>query len=68
LLTISGERKQVIEENKKFRTIETRYCNFSRSFQLAETANLEGIGAEFKNGILMVTFPKKRHRVILAAR
>ncbi len=59
LLTISGERKQVTETSTKFRTIETRYGSFSRSFRLGETANAETISAEFKNGILLVTVPKK---------
>ena len=50
LLTISGERKQVAEEGIKFRTIETRYGTFSRSFRLGEATNAEAITAEFKNG------------------
>ncbi|MDZ4758842.1 MAG: Hsp20/alpha crystallin family protein [Bacteroidota bacterium] len=59
LLTISGERKQITEEKTKFRSIETRYGSFSRSFRLGETANAASISAEFKNGILLATIPKK---------
>ncbi|HXP81866.1 MAG TPA: Hsp20/alpha crystallin family protein [Verrucomicrobiae bacterium] len=60
LLTIRGERKfekSVSEEN--FLRVERTYGAFSRSFSLPNTVNAETIGAEYKNGVLTVTLPKR---------
>ena len=60
LLTIRGERKfekSVSEEN--FLRVERSYGSFSRSFSLPNTVNAEAIGAEYKNGVLTVTLPKR---------
>ena len=60
LLTIHGERKfekSVSEEN--FLRVERTYGAFSRSFSLPNTVNAETIGAEYKNGVLTVTLPKR---------
>jgi HSP20 family protein len=60
LLTIRGERKfekSVSEEN--FLRVERTYGAFSRSFSLPNTVNAESIGAEYKNGVLTVTLPKR---------
>jgi len=60
LLTIRGERKfekSVSEEN--FLRVERTYGSFSRSFSLPNTVNAEKIGAEYRNGVLTVTLPKR---------
>ena len=60
LLTIRGERKfekSVSEEN--FLRVERTYGTFSRSFSLPNTVNAEKIVAEYKNGVLTVTLPKR---------
>ena len=60
LLTIRGERKfekSVSEEN--FLRVERTYGAFSRSFSLPNTLNAEAIGAEYKNGVLTITLPKR---------
>jgi HSP20 family protein len=60
LLTIRGERKfekSVSEEN--YLRVERTYGAFSRSFSLPNTVNAESIGAEYKNGVLTVTLPKR---------
>lgn len=60
LLTIHGERKfekSVTEEN--FLRVERAYGSFSRSFSLPNTVNAEAIRAEYKNGVLNVTLPKR---------
>jgi HSP20 family protein len=60
LLTIRGERKfekSVSEEN--YLRVERTYGAFSRSFSLPNTVNAETIGAEYKNGVLTVTLPKR---------
>lgn len=59
VLTISGERKFVNEENgKNFKSIETKYGSFSRSFTLPENTDSEKIEASYENGILKVNIPK----------
>jgi HSP20 family protein len=60
LLTIRGERKfekSVSEEN--YLRVERTYGAFSRSFSLPNTVDAEKIGAEYKNGVLTVTLPKR---------
>ena len=60
LLTIRGERKfekSVSEDN--YLRVERTYGTFSRSFSLPNTVNPEAIAAEYKNGVLKVTLPKR---------
>ena len=60
LLAIRGERKfdkSVSEES--YLRVERTYGAFSRSFSLPNTVNAEKIGAEYKNGVLTVTLPKR---------
>jgi HSP20 family protein len=60
ILTIRGERqfeKKVNESN--YLRVERAYGSFSRSFALANTVNTEAIQAEYKNGVLTLTIPKR---------
>jgi HSP20 family protein len=58
-LTISGERKISEEKKEKnFRSIETQYGSFTRSFSLPENVAVEKIDAKYNNGILELTIPK----------
>src|SRR5580692_1210876 len=60
ILTIRGERKfekNVKEEN--YLRIERAYGSFSRSFSLANTVNSDAIKAEYKNGVLTLSIPKR---------
>ena len=60
ILTIRGERKfekKVNEDN--YLRVERAYGAFSRSFSLANTVNTEAIKAEYKNGVLTLTIPKR---------
>lgn len=60
ILTIRGERqfeKKVNESN--YLRVERAYGSFSRSFSLANTVNTEAIQAEYKNGVLTLTIPKR---------
>lgn len=59
-LTLRGERKfeKKVEEDNYLR-VERRYGSFSRSFSLPNTVNTESIKAEYKNGVLTVTLPKR---------
>jgi HSP20 family protein len=59
-LTIKGERKFEQEaERKGYHRIERSYGTFARSFTLPNTLNTEGVRAEYRNGVLIVTLPKK---------
>ena len=60
ILTIRGERKfeKTVTEEKYLR-VERAYGSFSRSFSLANTVNPEAIKAEYKNGVLTLTVPKR---------
>jgi HSP20 family protein len=60
LLTIRGERKfekKVNEDN--YLRVERAYGSFSRSFSLANTVNSEAIKANYLNGVLTLTIPKR---------
>ena len=59
-LTIAGERKFEKDESQKgFHRIERSYGNFVRSFAVPNTFDTDKISAEFHNGVLTVTLPKK---------
>ncbi len=59
-MTISGERKfEKDEATKGFHRIERAYGNFQRSFAVPNTFDTEKITAEYRNGVLSVTLPKK---------
>jgi len=64
-LTISGERKVSNEKkDKNFRSIETQYGSFSRSFSLPENVDGTKINAKYNNGILELLIPKDEKKVL----
>lgn len=59
-LTLKGERKMDNEDKKSnYHRIESFYGSFTRSFRLPDTVDLDKVNAEYKNGVLTVTLPKK---------
>ena len=59
-LTLKGERKFATDKNDGgWHRVERSYGNFERVFTLPDTVNPEGVKAEYKNGVLTVTLPKK---------
>jgi HSP20 family protein len=60
ILTIRGERKfeKKVDEGNYLR-VERSYGAFSRSFALANTVNTEAIKADYKNGVLTLSIPKR---------
>ena len=60
VLTIRGERKfeKKVTEDKYLR-VERSYGSFSRSFSLANTVNTEAIKADYKDGVLTLSIPKR---------
>jgi HSP20 family protein len=60
MLTIRGERKfeqKVKEEN--YLRMERSYGSFSRSFSLPSSVDTEAIKAEYKDGVLNISLPKR---------
>ena len=60
ILTIRGERKfenKVNEEN--YLRVERAYGSFSRSFSLANSMKSEAIKADYQDGVLTLTLPKR---------
>lgn len=59
-LYLKGERKyehEVKEEN--YHRVERSYGSFARTFSLPRTINTEDIKADYKDGILTLTMPKR---------
>jgi HSP20 family protein len=60
ILTIRGERKfEKKVDEKNYLRVERSYGSFSRSFSLANTVNTEAIKADYHNGVLTLTIPKR---------
>jgi len=58
ILSVSGERKSVKEDQKrKFHRMERSFGNFRRSFTLPEDADSTKVTAEFRDGVLKVHLP-----------
>ncbi len=59
-LTLSGTRKFERDETVKgWHRIERSYGEFTRSFGVPTTVNTDAVAAEYKNGVLTITLPKK---------
>lgn len=59
-LTLKGERKFEQQQNGKgFHRIERSYGTFVRAFGLPDTVEAEKVKADYKNGVLTITLPKK---------
>ncbi|HYA64462.1 MAG TPA: Hsp20/alpha crystallin family protein [Candidatus Sulfotelmatobacter sp.] len=60
ILTIRGDRKfeKKVNENNYLR-VERSYGSFSRSFSLANSVNTEAIKADYKDGVLTLSIPKR---------
>jgi HSP20 family protein len=59
-LTIKGQRQFEKEANGKgYHRIERSYGTFMRSFILPSTVDTEKVSAEYKNGVLTISLPKR---------
>lgn len=60
VITLRGERKfEKKAEGENYHRVERSYGSFTRSFTLPQTITAEGAVAEFENGILRVSLPKR---------
>jgi len=53
------------DKDKKFTRREFSFRNFTRSFTLPETVDVENITASYTDGILYITVPKKEKQIAL---
>jgi HSP20 family protein len=59
-LTVSGKRGFEKEEKVKgYHRIERSYGDFVRSFAIPQTVDTEKVAADYKNGLLTISLPKK---------
>jgi|SRR5947209_14857331 len=59
-LALKGERKfEQNQDHKGFHRIERSYGSFVRYFSLPDTVDTEKVKAEYSQGVLTVTLPKK---------
>lgn len=65
VLTVTGERKFRKEtDNKHFRSFESQYGAFGRSFFLPENVDAEKIEAKYSDGILEIVVPKDERKLL----
>jgi HSP20 family protein len=59
-LTLSGKRNFDKDETVKgWHRIERSYGEFVRSFEVPSTVDTEKVAADYKNGVLTISLPKK---------
>jgi HSP20 family protein len=60
IITLKGERNfEKSEESDNYHRVERAYGSFTRSFSLPRSVSAENTKADFSNGILRVSLPKK---------
>ena len=59
VLTLRGERRLEKNEGDNYHRVERSYGSFTRTFTLPTTVNVDDIRAEFKDGVLRVSLPKR---------
>lgn len=61
MIVVTGEKQSEHEEaGKSYFFSEREYGAFQRAFRMPPDANGEGIDADFRNGVLTLTIPKRR--------
>lgn len=59
IISVSKEQTDTSEEEGKWTRKEFNFSNFKRTFYLSDAVETGNIRAEYNNGILYVTLPKK---------
>jgi len=60
IITLRGERHfEKKEDSDNYHRVERAYGSFTRSFTLPNTVSSEGTSADYSNGVLRVTLPKR---------
>jgi len=60
VITLRGERRfEKKDDTDNYHRVERAYGSFTRSFTLPQSVSGEGAAAEYRNGVLRVTLPKR---------
>src|SRR5512133_3791332 len=60
IITLRGERRfEKKEDTDNYHRVERAYGSFTRSFTLPNSITGEGVTADYRNGVLRVTIPKR---------
>jgi HSP20 family protein len=60
VITLRGERRfEKTDESDNYHRVERSYGTFTRSFTLPQTVSADEAKAEYNNGVLRVTLPKR---------
>lgn len=60
VITLRGERHfEKKDDSDNYHRVERSYGSFTRSFTLPQTVSADGATAEYRNGVLRVTLPKR---------
>ena len=60
VITLRGERRfEKQDEGDNYHRVERSYGSFARSFTLPQTVQADEVTAEYRNGVLRVTMPKR---------
>lgn len=60
VVTLKGDRRfEKKTEGENYHRVERSYGSFTRSFTLPQNVTADGASADFDNGLLRVTFPKR---------
>jgi HSP20 family protein len=60
VITLRGERRfEKTDDTDNYHRVERSYGSFTRSFTLPQSVSSEGTTAEYSNGVLRVTLPKR---------
>ena len=60
VITLRGERRfEKTDDSDNYHRVERSYGSFTRSFTLPQTVSAEEAKAEYTNGVLRVTLPKR---------
>jgi HSP20 family protein len=60
VITLRGERRfEKQDDTDNYHRVERSYGSFTRSFTLPQSVSAEGATAEYNNGVLRVTLPKR---------
>src|SRR6195256_6551773 len=60
VITLRGERQfEKKDDSDNYHRVERSYGSFTRSFTLPQSVSADGATAEYRNGVLRVTLPKR---------
>ncbi|MBV9960244.1 MAG: Hsp20/alpha crystallin family protein [Acidobacteria bacterium] len=60
VITLRGERRfEKQDDGDNYHRVERSYGSFARSFTLPQTVQADEVAAEYRNGVLRVTMPKR---------